>query len=139
MNKEGFLEKVLLLAPPQQRESVQPQAPPARVRVALEFLRDLTFKTMPKVAINDVAIEDVPLQKLTAEEEAAQDAACFLLSSYFNGRLQLNVQEKSELEQSKRADGPGVVMKCQLCYGGPINPGCALCKGSGNVIVFPAG
>lgn len=115
--------------------------PPARVRAALEFLTDLTFKTMPRVAVNDISIEEIEGQRLSQHEARAQQNACNMLCDYFTGSLAPDFweREKIRLENANvnGMSGPGTVIRCLACSPGPPRPDCHLCKGGGTILVFP--
>lgn len=128
---QGFMPyPIMAFPPPPQRED---SIPPARVRVAVEFLNNLSFKTMPRVAMNDVNIETIDGQKLSLREQEAQSAACNLLISYFKGELPQDVFEKQEVL------GKGTIINCLACNPSrPPSPSCRICQGTGSLIVFPS-
>ena len=110
--------------------------PPARVRLALEFLQHLSFKTMSRCAVNDISIEEIPGQKLTEHERSAEVYACRALGSYFQGNLTPDVYER---ERSVQVPGqPGIYIRCPVCPPSGSNPGCNFCKGNGHVVIYPA-
>lgn len=116
--------------------------PPARVRVALEFLMDLTVKGMTRAAANDLAIELIPGQQLSHDEKEAQKAACACLKEYFAGKTKPDAYEKiaeRKFEKKTLADGkPGLVLTCIGCGGQiPKMYNCTICKGAGEIMVFP--
>lgn len=113
--------------------------PPARIRAAMEFLQNLSQKTMSEVAANDVGFETIDGQKLTTAEANAQASACHLLSDYFLGTLELDRWEKTEIESKNRTlhnCGPGTLLTCIVCGGSP-KPDCVFCRGMGHFLVFP--
>ena len=114
-----------------------PDLPPARVRAAMEFVNSLTYKTMARVALNDLQIQEIPGQKLTDEELTAQATAFNLLSSYFSGRLKPDDWEKLDLEVPNKSDQAGSVINCPICIGSSSRADCILCKGRGQVVVYP--
>ncbi len=62
--------------------------PPARVKIALEYLHSLTHKTMTRGMVNDVGFDTIEGQQLSIPELEAQSAACKMLTSYFKGKLE---------------------------------------------------
>ena len=116
--------------------------PPARVRIALEFLTNLSSKTMLRAAANDLSIEVIPGQDLTSNEKDAQLAACDMLADYFGGRLKQDIWEKAEFDMTLRRIGssemPGVIIRCVLCAPGPGRVDCGLCRGTGSLLIFPS-
>lgn len=114
--------------------------PPARITTALEFLRDLSFKTMDRAAISDVAIEVIPGSKLTDSEQNTRVAACSVLEDYFLGRLQPTQQEQLEQKKLEEDDSDvGGTMRCLACDPRiKPSPNCIYCKGSGFILVLPA-
>ena len=134
----GFLPMIMPF--PIGQSQPEREIPPARVRVALEFLMQLTVKTMTRAAISDIAIEEIPGQKLTSGEQDAQQSACQMLADYFRGHMEPDMREKEERELLKRGlsgRDPGLFLRCMACAPGPINPNCRLCRGLGSVLVFP--
>lgn len=115
-------------------------AVPARVRVAADYLKALTWKTQAFPAANDVAIEVVPGQRLTADEEAAQTAAANLLEHYFKGDLPASEPEALALRQAADPDkrAMGTLIHCMNCNGHRGNSGCKLCRGCGGLLVYPS-
>ncbi len=121
-----------------------PMAPecPARVRAAMEFLQQLSFKQMVRGVATEHVIDVIPGQKLTTAEANAQASAANMLSLYFQGKLRVNFWEKLERDQMNTGFGglgPGTPINCVNCIGGAPKSKCPLCKGSGNLIVFPGG
>ena len=112
---------------------------PARVKVALEFLSHISQKTAMRCALNEHNIEWQNGQKLSANEIAAQGAACSLLIEYFSGKMRLNDLEIARQRAATRgvipSSRPGVPMRCTACSGN----GCNICNQRGNVIVYPFG
>jgi len=143
-----------LVAPPGM--PVQPQQqgyghgyPPARVRMAMDFLAYATDKTAVKLVPysagfdNKVDVERVNGQNLTEEERAAQKAACVLLTQYFGGKVKIDVWEEMSLEAIDRTlppetiPGHSVLVPCHLCQR-PGNASCKLCRGAGALVAYPA-
>jgi hypothetical protein len=106
------------------------ETPPARIRVAMEFLNSLTMKTMRRPYGNNMTIDVIPGQKLTKAELNTQATAANLLNDYFTGKMQ-PAQWEEQQEQ-----GCGTVLRCFACYPGP-KPECALCHGAGLLLVYP--
>jgi len=123
-----------------QSPSVTSDPPPARVRVALEFLTDLAIKTMTRAAVNDMSIQEIPGLPLSPPEIEAKNAACNLLTSYFKGLSPLDQYESTRLAQLVRKDdssrGPGTLIRCFACLPNPPRPGCQLCRGTGEILVY---
>lgn len=123
--------------------NMQPQGPheeePARVRVAVELLNALTFKTMDRAAVNDVSVEVLEGQKLTHYEALLQSSACDFLRDYISGKYKLDSREKiaESLKYASVMDGPGTFIRCFACSPGPASPKCPFCHGVGTVIVYP--
>lgn len=120
----------------------QPQAtddgdPPARVRAALEFLANLGGKTATRAAANDMAIELIPGQELSAGERHAQEAACEMLAAYFAGRLRPNYWERRPPRRGRPGgDGDGALISCPVCRDGASSR-CRLCRGTGMLMTYP--
>ncbi len=118
--------------------------PPARVRTALEYLGLCTFKTLPRIAVNDMAIEQFDGMKLETDERDARDSACKLLKNYFDGKLSHTDAEAitlNNLDSSKdKGMGRGSYINCPACVQskGMADPRCRLCQGVGEVIIYPA-
>lgn len=113
---------------------------PARVRVAVDFLLNLSYKTMPRAAANDISIEVIPGQDLTASELRTQDAACEMLYDYFGGKMKGSDWERKFLDRSRpqELDGPaGSLVDCSRCNGRTGNTECGICHGHGCVKVIP--
>lgn len=111
--------------------------PPARVKVALEFLAHLTLKTMPRVAINDLQIQEIDGQRLTAHEQTAQMTACEVLCDYFRGKLPVSRWEKPIVSEENSPPRGSNIINCPACMPGPARPSCYLCRGVGSVAVYP--
>lgn len=118
---------------------------PARIKTALEYLGMLTFKTMPRAAVNDQidGIQWAEVPKLTGNELAAQSSACEMLRRYFSGELSLDAREigdsKIKNKLMNEGNSAGVHIGCFACIrtiGDIPNPKCKFCKGSGEVLVF---
>lgn len=132
----------MIMMPPWMNNSPQPirtERPPARILVALDFLAGLSVKTMTRAAVNNVGIEQIDGQKLSATEVDAQNAACEMLENYFLGKLQPDFWEKKQAENGVLSDKPGLVMQCPACIGRPmgIKPDCKICAGEGQILTFP--
>jgi hypothetical protein len=109
---------------------------PARMRLAVEVLRDLTVKTMDRVAVNDMSMQSIEGQKLTEEERILQISACKLLSDYFSGKTVLNKWEEVAV-RSKDTRTAGLLMRCFSCNG-KAGHACSFCNGTGAIKVFSA-
>ncbi len=123
--------------PPASLAPAHSAAPPARVRFALELLQHLTHKTTSRAAANDISIEILPGQVLTREESLAQTNACRLLSDYFTGNLGPSEWEQRTEESDPPTRRPGMIVRCFVCAPNPPQATCVLCKGSGELLVFP--
>lgn len=113
---------------------------PARVKVAMSFLNDLSTKTMSRAAVNDMSIEIIPGQNLSEKEQGAMNAACHLLVDYFEGNLDYDVRERAEIEERQRTTDDmtnGVLISCVSCRSGPVRKDCILCRGTGQLLVIP--
>lgn len=114
------------------------QYPPARVRAAMAFLGQLTDKTMTRIGVNDMSIEEFAGQNLTLPEKNAQDAACSVLVEYFLGNLQPDLwEQRTEELRSKQGQSGGVVIRCVGCGGHDNRESCRLCHGTGQLAVYP--
>lgn len=146
MNEHNNLPVPFVFVTPPQQNVPQPQREievPARVRVALVFLDQMTHKARPLVASNDLSIEWRDGQDLTTGEKHAQSAACNLLADYFSGKLRLTNEEKKKVKKREKRDYPqdtaGVFIRCVACQSDPTRPireNCALCHGTGELLVF---
>ena len=113
------------------------EEPPARVQVALAYLRDVTFKQMTRAAINDISIELIDGPKLKSSEEAAQLAACDMLEMYFQGRMQMDMREKTQQKEMQRLNAGATLLSCIACQGSGVR-NCSMCRGTGRILVYPA-
>lgn len=115
---------------------------PARVKTALEFLAQITIKTLPRAAACDSSVEWGPITELTANEKAAQGAACSLLVKYFAGDLKPDgweVQRKKAAEKGINPTGkPGTLMRCFGCAP-EFSGDCYICEGKRSIMVYPTG
>jgi hypothetical protein len=126
---------------PQQPMSCPENEVPARIRVAMDFLVNLTVKTMARGMVNDIAFETLPGQTLKKEELLAQANACHLLSDYFTGKLSMDPWEKQRSDaftklQEAANRPPGFATYCPDCNG-VKGRNCKLCRGTGSVQVSP--
>lgn len=113
----------------QQRDSVPP-----RIRIAMEFLGNLTAKAMPRAAVADNQIEWADTPEISKAELNAQATAANLLNDYFLGRFEPDAMEKMEREKVKE----GIAMVCPLCQRlGGATKECDFCRGAGRVKVAP--
>lgn len=113
---------------------------PARVRVALQFLSQLAVKEHPLCAVNDQpgSIEWRDGLKPTTGEEEAGTAACELLAAYFRGTLPPTAAEKAQAPEAL-PERAALQIQCMACAGHPrVNPDCRICRGCGEVLVYPA-
>jgi hypothetical protein len=132
--QQQFVPIPMFTQPPAQQASLN--EPPARVLVALHFLKHATQKTMTQLAVNDVGFQEVEGQKLTEDEEWTHKAACKVLTDYFQGRFKLDRWEKGMQEEVR--GGPGTVLNCLACSPGPPKPNCQMCRGTGTLIAYPS-
>lgn len=109
--------------------------PPARIRLAVDFLALLIHKQMPRAAVNDISIEWAEGQKLIGSEVEAQIAACDLLTRYFEGKLRPDIFERQETEDL------GAIIRCPCCFAQAATDGtvCDVCEGRGRVFIKPVG
>lgn len=117
---------------------------PARVRVAVEYLKQLTFKTMPQIAANEVGFETIDGQQLTQSETDAQASAAVLLRDYFAGSYTPDDREEKDAEVARRVDQVlgqrGLSVPCFQCHcDRMVMRNCPVCRGTGKVLVFPDG
>lgn len=118
---------------------------PARVRAAMEFLNQLTFKTMlrPAAGPSTLNVEVVAGQPLGKEEVLAQCAACRMLADYFGGKLRPDRWERyflqtSEAEaESRMPDGKGQYLQCPACPANAPRHNCIICSGTGGILAYP--
>ena len=116
---------------------------PARVKVAMDYLAMMTFKVMPRCAVNDVGFNELDALKLTTAEENAQSAAANMLLDYFQGDLKANTMEKLMVEQEKavaKKKGENAketkILICPRCGERPqLRSNCPICEGSGQVAI----
>ena len=126
----------------QDRNSFLENDPPARVKLALEYLSQLLIKTMPRAAASEHTIEWAPEAKLSANEVAAQGAACSLLVKYFSGDLKPDGWETQRKQAgNKEIQKGGKVGTYMRCFGcAPEFTGeCNICNGRRTVLVIPSG
>lgn len=113
---------------------------PARVRIALEVLQHLSFKTMIRAAVNDLAIEQIDGQELTTGESNLQATACNFLNDYLAGKMKPDRLERVRERlayTSPVGDELGMLIRCFNCAPQPPSPTCPFCHGKGNVLVYP--
>lgn len=110
------------------------EQPPARVRVAVEFLQNLNFKTMDRIAVTDIEACCFDGDELSPTEECARDAACDLLTDYFMGKLKPSLWEQKAISDKDPRSG-GMVIRCMAC-GTVVQQDCIFCKGTGSLLVF---
>lgn len=126
----------LVMTQPQQVAETPLDQVPARVRIACGLLDHMTMKTMTKIAVNDIGIEEIDGEKLIHEEEQCQASALALLTNYFNGKLKPTATEKVVKPCLKRPHG-SVRIECPACFAihGKVNGDCLMCAGVGLVYV----
>ncbi len=126
---------------PPQRGFVPENEPPARVMVAIKYLWDLSLKTMTRVAVNDISIEEIAGQTLIPEEKSTQIAACELLMGYFDGSLRPDQWEAERSHAATKAVDStklnGCLIRCVACGGGPSQGNCMMCRGMGSLMCYP--
>ena len=126
----------LMLPFPGNMPDVDRDEPPARIKVAMEYLAQVYFKTMPRAAVGSVGIEWAEMPKLSTAECNAKETAANLLVDYFRGNLELNVWEKGKLVNDVGDnDKPGALLQCIACPFGHPRPECKLCHGCGTIMV----
>ena len=138
MNNQGTPAFVPFPMIPFGNQITSHQEAPARVRMAAEFIRDMTFKGMSRIAVNDLSIEEIEGKELTIREEEARTAACNLLTSYFKGELNRDTWEKDEGQGRPMGGVPGELITCFACPANRPRQECRFCKGTGVVIVYAA-
>lgn len=114
--------------------SQEKQSPPPRVKVAMDLIQFLSMKTMTKVFVNEVGFHPEEGQSLTTAEANAQATACNMLNDYFLGKMKITEWEKSS---ERKIEGTGTILQCFACAPGPTKSSCKLCKGTGQLLVFP--
>ena len=133
----------LMVNPNQERErGLHVNEVPARVQVALAYLKQLTIKTMTQLVANDVGFETVDGQQLTKGEGQAQDSATNLLRDYFAGAYVPDSCEERNGEVERRVAAVlgqrGLSTPCHQCrMDRSVMPQCPVCRGTGRVLVFP--
>lgn len=117
---------------------------PARVKMALELLSHLSVKLMPRAAATEHAIEWATVPPLTANEVAAQGAACNVLIKYFSGDLKPDgweaVRRKAATTTKTKiiSKKPGTLLRCFACS--PDYTGdCHICNEKRTILVYPSG
>lgn len=141
----GFPFALTVLQPPSEGQGAPPEIPPARVRLALDYLRYVAHKQQPFGVVNGISIEIVPGVQPSTAEAVAREEAARALGDYFAGRLRRDGWERDRAKGAAApvspagalAGGPGCYVHCPRCAG-RANPGCQLCEGSGEVYIFPA-
>src|SRR5205085_493298 len=92
---------------------------------------------------SDSNVTEIEGKPLSDEEASAQATAANVLSKYFAGQLPLDIWEferlKAEIAGRLPEGQAGVLMRCLACVdkASPV-PGCRLCGGSGDVVVYAA-
>lgn len=126
------------LPPWMQQHGPPPPDSPPRVKTALDCLVHFTHKTMTRVAMNGVSIEEIDGQKLTVPEVAVEQAACRTLVDYLRGRLEPDVWEHADLGPTYPTQA-GMLLRCWFCAGIPehARANCQVCRGAGQILVFP--
>ena len=122
------------------------QPVPARIRVAMAVLSQLTHKTATEAAPHGMGCETIPGQELTLPERRTQDAACSILIQYLRGDLKHD--EWDELHHYTTLQGVwaqsggarGIVICCPVCEQGQVSKSrpCPVCSGTGALITLPA-
>ncbi len=147
----GFVPMPMSFLFPQQQQTGQREQidkPPARVLVAMEFLRRLADKQSINLASeysgHDGFMEAKGQEVLPVERET-EAAACKLLTAYFQGKVKPSSLEKEEAQRlvegekkpAHKVNGPWSIYHCFACGGGPNQRRCTICKGSGQMICAP--
>mgnify|MGYP001574195025 CR=1 FL=1 len=137
-----FMFPIMVNANQERGHGLQTNEVPARVQVALTYLKHLTIKTMTQVVANDVGFETVDGQELTKGESAAQDSAANLLRDYFAGAYLPDSCEERNGEVERRVAAVlgqrGLSTPCYHCRGErSVMVQCPVCRGTGRVLVFP--
>jgi hypothetical protein len=104
---------------------------PARVRAALSWLAQAAAKAAPRVAVNDITMQEFDGQPLDVEEVAATRAAARLLAAYFDGEF-----VPTKADEPPKPDR-GAILTCPMCVAaGAARKKCELCGGTGVVLVL---
>jgi hypothetical protein len=121
----------------QHYEQHRPEEVPARVRIAMEFLGFTYAKTVSRIGVNAMAMEEFKGLPLECEEERTREAACNLLTNYLSGKLKSTESEKQSLKRNKTMGGTHGT--CPACTGADmLRRTCKLCRGAGEVVIYPA-
>lgn len=109
--------------------------PPARVRVAMQYLALCNQKTGPKLlpgGFQNEGLHEVEGEKLTEHEGVTQRAACTLLEMYFLGRLPPSCWEQAHVAHATEgrvgfhaSDDPQPEWSCPVCKN--QNSNCLMC------------
>ncbi len=138
MNMPFFMPIMQPQAPPSE---ILPYAlPPLRIRVALDFLNQLSAKMAVRAACSESQVIELDGQKLTTAEANAQASACNLLVDYFLGSLKPDRWEKEAFDRIQKEANPlnmGTIINCFSCSPNPPKPSCKFCHGGGSVLVVP--
>jgi hypothetical protein len=139
MNPNGL---PFIMLPPWFQQPQQQQYPPgydhvpARVRLAIQFLNDLTHKGTTVSMTNMGSDHTIEGQELLPVEHQAQAEACKMLSAYFRGELQPSSWEVALMRQSCQGV-PVPMVACPICLGSKFVKGqpCRKCNGKGIMVV----
>ncbi len=125
----------------QQAQGLLDNDAPARVKVAIEFLAQLAIKTLPRAAATEHTIEWAEMPKLTANEIAAQGAACSMLVNYFAGDMKLDsweaMRQKAAIKGTVPSSKPGTLLRCFACAPDYVDD-CKVCANKRTVVVYPS-
>lgn len=79
---------------------------PARVMMAQEILRDLSFKSMTRGMVNSIGFSEIEGKALSFDELRLQAAACDMLTEYFRGDLRPTQWEAFLIQHSLAHQSP---------------------------------
>ncbi len=126
----------------------QPQGPPqlddglpVRIRAAMEFISLISAKQAARAAVWDSGCEWADKLELSKAEANARESAANLLAEYFSGKMDMDQWEsekylKAKLNKPYPSTEP-FLMKCVSCSPGRGREDCPLCRGSGQVLIYP--
>ena len=124
---------------------------PARIKIAMDYLNMLSFKTMVKPNTNSVSIGEISGTELSEDEVDTRRDALILLSEYFNGIMKPTKWDNVEESQFPSyptscvgKHGPSIppvpeskVVDCPMCITKGRSTLCPMCKGTTRILITP--
>lgn len=122
---------------------------PARVKIAMDYLNMLSFKTMVKPNTNSVSIGEIPGTELSEDELDTRRDALILLSEYFNGIMKSTKWDGMDMPNmtptlphpSLDKFNPPVpeskIIDCPMCITRGRTNQCPMCKGTARILITP--